>query len=283
LGFLLTCGLTLALLSRIPNYLHYTFGFNARDAFDWKMRPYELMNGFYALPLPLTFGVLGVWQMLRHSRSREERFLAIYAVVITLIMLFVPRRFYWRYLLPALPVYCLGVWVWWERWFSEGKGKREKGILAPFSLFPRVLVVLFALVHLASLVLYRTHEGRNPPEYATALQVVRTSPGPLFTLDYLWYPASGHPVTPEVQQLVRDTIHVPVTTEEYTTIALHCPTIVLNWETLYWLPKESETILRQRYSSVFRYGVPGDRGYVEVLRRPDTEGHAEKPFAGDRR
>jgi len=56
--------------------------------------------------------------------------------------------------------------------------------------------MLFGLVHLASVLLYHTHESRNPPAYHTAVRILRESRAPLFTLDNIWGPVSGQPLTP---------------------------------------------------------------------------------------
>ena len=260
LGFAVTFGLVLAALARIPGYLYYTFSLNAYAVRRWDLRSYELTTGFYALPLPMTFGFLGTLLMALRPQSRAERFLGLFALVMTLLMVFVPKPFYWRYLTAAFPVFCMGVAVWWRRFLAKPRPAFARGLACTF-------LALFGLVHLASLVLYHTKESPNPPAYCTALQTLRDGPGPIFTLDPLWAPASGHPLIPIVQRLNRVTIDVPVTPAEYAAALAPCPTVVLDRENLRWLPPETVAAIRQQYRTVFRFQSPGDRQYVEILRR----------------
>jgi hypothetical protein len=257
---LMTFGVVIACLARIPNYIYYTFTLNAQDVYEWRLRPHELLNGFYALPLPLTFGVVGVFWMTRYSRSRAERLLGLFTILMALLMLLLPKRFYWRYLTPVLPLLCLGVAVWWQR-FQQSRPSRRARIGVG------VFATLFGLVHVVGLVLYHLVEAPNPPGYAMAIRILRASPDPLFTLDPIWAAASGHPLTPQVQRLIRATIYVPVTPQEYTSVLLQCPTVLLNKDTLRWLPPESQQALSQHYKTIFQEGRPGDRGWVAVLQR----------------
>ncbi len=259
-AFLVVSGMVLACLSRIPNYIYYTFTLNANDTYQWRLRPYELLNGFYALPLPLTFGVVGIWWMTRHSCTPAERFLGLFTLAMTLLMLLLPKRFYWRYLAHVLPLYCLGVAVWWQRFTASHPSCRARTAVTAFG-------TLLILVHVAGLWLYRRFEEPNPPEYAAALQMLRRSPDPLFTLNPIWAAASGHPLSPAVQNLIRAAIFVPVTPQEYNAVLAQCPTVLLDKETGHWLPKESEQALRQQYHVVFEAGKPGDRHWIAILRR----------------
>lgn len=257
-AFLLICAVLLAALSRLPNYLHYTFTLNANDVRNWPLRFRELQTGFFALPFLLVFGVPSVVRMAGRSRSPEERLLGVYAAMMSLFMLLVPKAFYWRYLTAALPIYALGVAVWWERFRSAAHSPAARRTVT-------VLAVVCGLAHLVSLVLYRTHEMVTPPAYQTALLRLQESPGPLFTLDPIWAASSGHPLTPEVQQLIKATIHLPVTHEEYRRVLGSCPVVLLNQETLRWLPETVQSDIRTHYRSLFRYLMPGESRYVEVL------------------
>jgi hypothetical protein len=131
------------------------------------------------------------------------------------------------------------------------------------------LASLCGLVHLASLILYHTHEAVNPPVYGRALRLLRESPGPLFTLDPIWSAASGLPLTPSVQQLIKVTIHLPVHVDEVERALADCPIVLLDRITLRCLPPTALPIIRSRYHSVLRAGSPGDPRYVEVLRREE--------------
>lgn len=261
-AFVVVLGAILICLYRVPHYGLYTVTLNARDPYRLGGRLYELLNGFYALPIPLTFGAAGVVLMARRSRNAEERFLALFTILLTLIVFFLPRRFFWRHLAPVLPLYCLGAAIWWER-FRAG-ARRARRIRLPV-----VLGTLFGLVHCADLILYHTHESVNPPAYHEALRVLRDAPGPLFTLDPIWAPASGRALYP--WPFACDAVFARqydlASPAEFTAVLLRCPTVLLDDKTLSLIPADTLRTVHQRYRCVFRHGSPHDRDFVEIYRR----------------
>jgi hypothetical protein len=259
-AFLIASALTLGALCRIPNYILDTFTLNTNDVRDWSMRLHELVTGFFALPLLLTFGSVGVCLMTWHSAGRHERLLGVYALTMTLVMLVVPKGFYWRYLTGVLPVTCLGVAVCLQRFQAVQRSRRARNTVF-------VLLILFSMVHLVSLILYRTHESVSPPAYMQALKRLRASQGPLFTLDPIWSAASDHLLIPPVQQLIKATAGLPVTATEADAALSACPTVLLDHTTLRWLPPATLVSIRARYHSIFRYGEPQQSRYVEILSR----------------
>ncbi len=249
-------------LSHIPHFGYYTFGLNAQDTRNWTKHLYELQNGFYALPFPLTIGIIGIAIWVRRVRPANERFLGIFAVAVIAMMFFIPKMFYWRYLLPALPICCMSAADWLINFFE--KVRRRKARRAAFAS-----VILLGAVHLFSLVLYHTHEMVTPPEYDTALAILKNQQGSLLTLDPLWAAASGHPLTPNVQQLIKATIHASVPNSQYETVLNECGNVLLDKEAIRWLPMNVQDEIRVRFHSVFRFKKPGDSHYLEILVKPE--------------
>ena len=270
--FLLTLTLVVYRLSHIPNYwfyfnYYYSIFKNHNDsAYQWGQHFYELSNGFYALPIPLTFGSLGVWHMWRQGKGRAERCLALYSMLIALFLFFLPRRFYWRYLMIAMPVFCLGAAVWWQRFLAKPHSKLVRSAAIAFA-------VLFGMVHMASLALYRTRDAVNPPEYKAALEVLRQSPSPLFTLNNLWAPVSGLPLVMwrhNGGDTLRRKQEMESDHDQLTAIIDQSPTVLLDYETMRWLPSYADLHIRTHYKTIFRYQTPTERHYVEILRRSET-------------
>lgn len=255
-------GLLLGLLARQPHYVRDTFTLNAHDPFNWRLRPYELLNGFYQLPLQLTFGVAGVFWMLRRGRTREERFLGLFTLLMALLMLFVPKRFFWRYLLPVMPLCSLGVALWWERFRAMPRPLWRRAATFGF-------LALCGLLHLVTLILYHTKEAPDPPAYQEALRLLRASPAPLFTLDPIWAAASGKPLSR--WEFACDAVFARqyglAAPADFTRALRGCPVALLDKKTQELLPSETERVLRQEYRPVFHYGAPGERHYVEIWRR----------------
>jgi len=176
------------------------------------------------------------------------------------LMFLVPKGFYWRYLTAALPACCLGVAVWWQRFLAAPHGRIAR--VTAWTLF-----VLCSLVHLVSLILYRTHESVNPPAYRQALTILRATPDPLLTLNPLWSAVSGHPLTPPTQQLIKATINLPITAADIDAAMAASPTVLLDHTTLRWLPPAATATIRAHYRPVFRYGTPDQSRYLEILQR----------------
>ncbi|MCS6774933.1 MAG: glycosyltransferase family 39 protein [Chloroherpetonaceae bacterium] len=261
-------GAVLGYLAQIPNCLHYFAGYysltkNANDTYQIGQRLYDLINGFYALPFPLTFGVIGTGQMLSRTRSRVERMLAFYAIGIALLLFLVPNRFYWRYLMPAVPVFCIGCAVWWQQFLTSEQRRPTRSLVWTFG-------ALCALVHLASVAQYHLWESRTPTAYHEALRVLRQGPGPVFTLDPIWNAASGQP--PPLWPHLGGDVHgrqlaMEADPDQAVRAIEHAPTVVLNRETMRWMPPSIERYIRQHYITVFRNARMPSRQYVEILRR----------------
>lgn len=263
-AFLIVFGMVISGLNRLPNYRAYTIGLNLHDPYQLATRPYELLNGFYALPFVVTFGLIGVVQMARQRASRPARFLGLFALIMTALMLCLPHRFFWRHLIPALPIYCLGAAVWWQKILSMPSHRVARRTTG-------VLTLLFGLVHLTVLVLYHTHESPQPPAYNTALTLLRSSPGPLFTLNPIWAAASGQELYP--WPFACDAVFARqydlAPPSRFTEVMLQCPTVLLDKKTLQLLPEKTAHVLRQRYRTIFQYQQSGERHYVEILYRKD--------------
>jgi 4-amino-4-deoxy-L-arabinose transferase-like glycosyltransferase len=260
-------------LSQIPHYweyfvYYYSLFKNTNDAaYQWGQHLYELTNGFYALPIPLTFGTLGVWWMWRNGAGRAERCLALYSLTIALMLFIIPRRFYWRYLIISMPVFCLGVAVWWQQFLA-----RPPSRIALHTA--RVFAVLFGLVHCVSVVLYHTHESRNPEAYTEAIRILQNSPGPVFALDNIWAPVSGQPLTlwkHNGGDVLRRRREMEDNPQQVFVILDRSPTVLINREALYWMTPAVENYIRAHYTTVFRHLSPGERHYVEILRRKPSE------------
>jgi hypothetical protein len=264
-AFTTTFALLFAHLAQIPNYLRDTFTLNAGEPYSLGIRPYELLNGFYQLPLQMTFGALGVFWMIRYSRNRAERFLGIFALVMAVLMFFLPKRFYWRYLIPVMPICSLGVAVWWERFRAIPRSRTvQRSALA--------LGTICGLLHVTILILYHTREAPNPPAYRQAVRILRAGPGPLFTLDPIWAVVSGQalPNWPYACDAVFARQYHLAPPAAFTAVLQRCPVAVLDHKTIDLIPPETEILLRKRYHTIYCYGKPKDRYYVEILRRTVT-------------
>lgn len=248
-------------LSHIPNYNHYTFGLNAQDTRNWGKHFYELQTGFLALPFPLTFGILGIAVWVRRIRPANERFLGIFAISTMAMMFLIPKMFYWRYLLPTLPICSVGAADWLIQFFTKVRRRKARRAAG-------TVVVICVIVHLFSVILYHTHESVTPPEYDTALTLLKLQQGSPLTLNPLWAAASGHPLSPKVQQLIKTTIHSPVTVREYETVLNECQIALLDKEAIRWLPVNIQEEIRVRFHSIFHFKSPGDSRYLEILIKP---------------
>lgn len=263
-GFFAVFGVMTWRLWQIPNYGYYAYGLNGSVPFSLDLRVRDLTSGFYMLPLQLTFGVLGAWRMARRGATRAERFLGAFALADTLLMLLLPRNFYWRYLLPALPIYSLGILLW----IGDFRAAPHSPLVRRAAL---VSGTLLCLTHLVTLTLYYAVDSVNPPQYQTALRLLRESPGPVFTLDPLWLAAAGQ--SPPVWVFACDAewkIPAVKAPDDFDRALLACPTALLDHKTLQMLPKETELKLRTNYVSIFRYETPDTRRYVEIFRRREA-------------
>lgn len=276
-------GAVLGYLAQIPNCLHYFAGYyslskNANDTYQVGQRLYDLTSGFYALPLPLTFGVIGTGQMLPRARSRVEHMLAFYAFGIALLLFLVPNRFYWRYLMPAVPIFCIGCAAWWQRFLtSEPRNPMRTSV--------RIFGALCILVHLISVAQYHLRESRTPAAYHEALRVLRQSPGPVFTLDPIWNAASGQlpPLWPHLGGDVHGRqLAMEANPNEAIRAIARAPTVVLNRETMRWMPPPIERYIRKHYTTVFRNAHMPSRQYVEILRRRRDPAHASNQYRSAR-
>lgn len=249
-------------LAHIPGYLFDTFKINAEENFFWNLRPYELINGFYQMPLPMTFGAVGVFLMIIRPQSSEERFLGVFALGLDLIMLITPRRFYWRYLLHAMPVFCLGFAAWLARWRARPRSLVIKRIVYS-------LLCLLILTDLVSFILSFTVEEKYPPGWNVALETLHNQPGPLFTLDPIWSAASHLPLYPwkSACDVVALGQYGDVTASELTNVASKCPTVLLNKLTMQNLPRSTYLYILENYHSTYSFGKPGSTYYVDVLSR----------------
>lgn len=247
-------------LARIPNYLNYAFVIKGQSAREiWRI-PGELLNGFYMLPLQMTFGIAGAIQMAR-STNRSECFLGLFAIINTVVMIVLPSGFYWRYLMPAMPVFSIGAILWWNR-------NRQVRAPAPVARLQVVSFGLCILVGLVTLTAYFVHDRHSPPEYKTALRILASSHGPVFTLDPIWIVASGQSI--HAWRCAADPCfrlpNVP-RPQAFTDALRACPTVVLNHVTLQQLPKETGEVVRREYRTIYLYDTSTSRTYLEILVR----------------
>lgn len=259
-GFLTAFGTVTAWLWQIPHYGFYAYGLNGSAPFSLQHRWHELLNGFYQLPLQMTFGVVGAWAWWRSPRW-QDRFLSLFAFGNILFMLLIPKNFFWRYLMPAMPVLTLSMVVWWRQFATTPQPIAKRRAVALFTL-------LFGLTNWTTLILYHTHESPNTSAQRHALAILRASPGPVFTLDPIWAAASGQELPTWRFACVAEWKVPEVKTPDAFTEALRaCPTVLLDEMTRRMLPPETERFLRECYHPVYRSGTPGEWKYFEILRR----------------
>lgn len=269
-GFAFAFVLTLATLARTPNYVYYTFTLNAHDTFRWDLRLNEMITGFYALPFQFTVGVIGVWHLATRGQTRSDKLLGAYAIGNAALMIVVPRAFYWRYLMASVPILCIGASLWFQKLLVEPRTKLRRRV-------EWIFASAFGIVHLLSLVLYHVYEAINPPEIARGIRMLHHLPGPLFTLNPIWSAASGQPLTPNTQRLIRVTINLPLRLNEVDRALDECPTVALDRTTMRWLPAPVLASMRSRYHTVFCYDKIGAPHYFEILCRPNQPGQAVVP------
>ncbi len=259
LGFAAAFGTITLLLWRTQNYGFFAYGLNGSVSFNGRQRPYELASGFYMLPLQMTLGLSGVWRMTFGSKNASERFLGAFALLYTVLILLLPRNFYWRYLIPSLPVYTLGVVLWLQSLPDQPAWKRRLSVFA---------LIVGSLVALTSEAVYLGKDAVNPPEYRQALAVLKASAKPLFTLDPIWVVSSKQEFplwlfACDAEWKIPQ-VKVP---QDFNAVLGRCPTVLLDRKTLEMLPPETLALIRRDYRPVFRFLSPSERRYVEILRR----------------
>ncbi|GDX40922.1 hypothetical protein LBMAG21_12140 [Armatimonadota bacterium] len=267
-GFFAVMGLLLLYLSRIPNCLHYfaSFYFPKRyssDSYQMRQHFYEWINGFYALSIPFTFGVLGTLWLAWKPRHRTDLFVSLFALMYAFIIFWVPARFYWRYFVTVTPIFCIAVGVWWERFRAVERPATLRGIVNIFQ-------TLFTLVAFASLLLYHIKESPTPEPYQVALLALDKCPQPVFALDPIWNVVSGKELM--VWEHVGGDVfgrQIAMKADPKATIALidSCPSVVLDHDSWLFLREipEIEAFIRKTYIRVYRNAKPNDKMYIEVL------------------
>ncbi len=267
-GFFTTIALLLLYLSRIPNCLHYFANFYfpkryASDGYQLRQHFYEWQNGFFALSIPFTFGVLGTFWLAWKPRHRTDLFLSLFALIYAFIIFWVPARFYWRYFVTVTPIFCMAVGVWWERFRATPRP-------APLRFVVQTFQTLCVLTYVVVLVLYHVKESPTPDSHLEALLFIEKCPAPLFSLDPIWNVVSGKEM--RVWEHAGGDVfgrQIAMKADPKATIALidSCPSVVLDHDSWLFLREipEIETHIRKHYIRVYRNKTPEDKQYLEVM------------------
>ena len=271
LGFGLGMAGILLVLARIPNLFadfpsFYGFGRSTSITTELAHRGNELLAGFIAAPMLMTFGVLGAFKMLRQKRSAFELHLAWFSLLSAILLFVLPIQFTWQSWTPCLTIWCFSIIVW-----SDWIGDAEANILWKAHIGPLLIIgmVLFSVV---GLVRFRTSERPMPATHAFALKVLEKCPEPLFALDPIWNAASGK--LPPIWVHYLDDPHsrrreMLAHHDAVNRIVLSCPTIVLDSESTRWMTPEFAKFLRENFKTVIVEGKPNDADYVAILLRAD--------------
>lgn len=287
LGFLAGAVAVLLALHRIPNFWRDTVQCRAADPYQFAGRLYELQNGFFQMPLQLSFGVVGAFALWRRG-DREARIVGAFALLGCAAMTVLPSRLYWRHLIYLMPVCSMTVADCAIRGWSAGivSARKSRSALAASVLFGCCVVV-----HIAVLVLYFA-VGRAPfASCAAGVEILSRQPDPVFTYEP-FYPLAAKRRLPRWEYfadslLARETGIL----SEQSVIAQvrRCPSVFLDRGVAKQLTAGVNAVLRQEYRPVYCHGKPVDSDYVEVLVRrtvaePDRRAHtnptARKPVRG---
>ncbi len=252
-------------LNQIPRFWRDIVLLNARDPYVVAGRFGELLNGFYQMPLQMTLGIVAAYFLLRQKSRNEATLLGRFMLICGLVLFLLPKRFYWRHLLCLMPLCTIFAAAYLVHFGEQWKRQSP--------LFPRLmsalLIGLIMCVNAVSLAAYFFSERVVPPSYTTALSILKEQIDPVFTLNPIWVVAA-HKRFVEGEFAV-DSIYARqygmITDAESLAILRQCPTVLLDRKTREQLSAPMREVLRTEYRSLYRAGVPEQKGYVEILTR----------------